>query len=329
VAVGVAAWLWWRSDSSLATPAITASDTPTTAAANSEPSAAIPSMIGNATACRAIPKYTQALGFGSDAFLSTSERTLTGLALIAPGKDGGERRTYQHPSWTSAGYLGPTALDKEGNLYVAPAPRVNLIDNPLENQNTLYRVDSNSQEMARLIQLPALRPPSQQNPYGILGLAYDCETNSLYISSVAGSTRKEEIGRIYRVDLGKGAVAAQLENVDAIGLAVFNGVRDKRLYFASARNQEIRSLVLDTAGNFMGTPRSELSLAGLGPDGNDKGRRISFAPGTDANYYMVINGAKFNYNLAPPPSTAIPTVYRFRYNTADDTWSLYEVGSTN
>jgi hypothetical protein len=285
--------------------------------ATAAPAATATGPIGGVTGCRQQPKFTQDIGFSRSALLSTAERTVKGMILYDPQPDG-PPRAYQHPSWSSAGYLGPNAIDKDGNIYVAPAPRVNLIDNPPANQNKVHRVDTATGVMSEYVNLPAVQAPSLSNPYGILGMAYDCDTHSLYVSSVAGSTRRDENGRIFRIDLAAGKVAAVFEGTDAIGVAVFNGSRGKRLYFGSARTQDVRSIALDHQGDFTGTPRSEFSLQGLGPEGNDKVRKITFERGEG----MVVNGTKFNYNLAPPPAQQRPTAYRYRYAAATDSWSF-------
>jgi hypothetical protein len=306
VLIGGGAWLISRSANTPSAPVSAASAAPV-------------GMIGGVTACRQQPKFTLAIGFSRSALLSTADRTVKGMILYEPQPDG-PPRSYQHPSWSSAGYLGPNAIDKDGNIYLAPAPRVNLIDNPPAVQNKIYKVDTNTGEMAEFINLPAVRSPSLTNPYGVLGLAYDCDTHSLYATTVAGSSRREAVGRIYRIDLNTGKVASQLNDLDAIGLVVFNGAQGKRLYFGSARTQDVLSAPLDGEGNFSGQPRVEFSLEGLGPEGNDKVRKITIERGND----MVINGTKFTYNLAPPAAQLRPMTYRYRYDPATDLWSFVD-----
>jgi hypothetical protein len=248
--------------------------------------------------------------------LSTAERTVKGLILIEPGQDGQSSRTYQHPSWTLGGYLGPNTFDAKGNLYVAPSPRVSLSENPPEKQNTIYKVDGETGVMTTFITLPAALPVTLRNPYGVMGLTYDCETQSLYASSVAGSTRNDMVGRVYKIDVNTGQVTSQLDNIDGIGVGVFNTAQGKRLYIGSARTQDVLSVVLTPQGDFAGAPRVEFSLANLGPDGNDKARKISF----DKASNMLVNGTKFNYNLAPPPAQQRPMTYRFRFDPASTGW---------
>ncbi len=269
--------------------------------------------IGQVQGCRRVPRFAAKQGFGSVTF-STEDRTTTGLKMI----DGGDpNHVYQHPSWASAGALGPVLADGQGNLYLAPVPRINLIDNPPGLQNRIYRVDSESGEMSPYIDLPAAGPPTRDNAYGALALALDCDTNSLYVSSVAGSTRSEERGRIFRIDLASGTVAGMLENIDAIGVGVFNTARGKRLYFGPARVSEVRSVALDTNGNFAGQMRVEVPLTAPGASGSDRARRITFTDGGE----MQVNGRQFDFNMVA--NTFQPRLlYVFQYQLADDSWKF-------
>ena len=268
--------------------------------------------IGAVTSCQQVPPFVRALGFGNKAAFSTSDRKIQGLILLE-----GERK-YQHPSWKFAGSLAPITRDGRGNTFAAPAPWIDVLENKPDEQNKVYRVDGQTQEMKLFSDLPKAVAPTSQNPYGVLGLSFDCDTNSLYASSVSGSTRSEISGRIFQLS-ADGKVLSQLEKTDAIGLAVFNSAKDKRLYFGQARNSEIWSIALDEKGNFAGEARQEVSMENLGTRGDDKARRINFSPQNE----MIVFGIEFGFNLIAPTEKQ-ETIYRFRYDAAKDVWSYIE-----
>jgi len=280
-----------------------------------------PGKLGGVTACRQLPGFVAAQGFDPNtAALSTSDDRRMGLVLIQPDGAGGQN-VYQHPTWDDAGWLGGLTLDENGNVYVVPAPRISLLDNAPVKQTQLYRVDSATGELAVLLDLPAAAPPSQTNPYGLMGVTYDCETRSLYVSSIAGSTRAAEVGRLFRVELGaQPRVAAQFDGVDAIGLGVFNGRKDKRLYFGSARTSEVLSLALDARGNFTGPARVDFSLAEHDPRGDDKARRLTFSDAAG----LRVDAVKFNYNLVAS-SEHRQNQYQYAYDSNTDGWVLLDV----
>lgn len=266
--------------------------------------------IGGTLDCRARPKFAAKAGFTAGSALSTGSEELPGLVLV-DARDPGH--TFQHASWLSHGSLGPLTYDAEGNVYVAPTPNMDLLENPPEAQNTIYKVDTHSGEMDEFVRLAPAGPLSAENPFGILGLTYDCETRSLYASSVAGSSRRSELGRILRIDPLQARETDALLDVDAMGLAVFRGSRDRRLYFGSARRPELWSVALDERGGFFGPARREFVLPGW----TDKARRIVF----DGEGGMEVFGVPFVFNLTVG-ADAPENVYGFSYEPATDAWAL-------
>lgn len=268
--------------------------------------------VGSVALCRAIPRFVAQQGFTSQALLSTSERWTMGLVLVE-GQN--KEKTWQHASWKSGGWLAGIHLDERGNVYTVPAPRISVLGNNPKAQNTVFKVDSLTAQMTQLAALPAAAPPNEQNPYGALGLAYDCETRLLYVTSIAGSTRNKEVGRIFALDPNNGSIRSVLDEVDAFGLALFKTGKEKRLYFGKAREAQIWSVVVDASGKFAGKPRFELSLEGMGPRGDDRARRINFSPENE----MLVWGVEFSFNLVAPTEKQ-ETLYRFRFLPAKDQW---------
>lgn len=281
---------------------------------SSEPKLATNWNVGPVNQCHGSPQFPiTKLGFSRSVVFSTSERLNKGLELIEPGPNGDltSGKHYQDPTWTMGGYLGVFVVDSQGNVYVAPSPRISLLDNPPDKANILYKVDSVTGVMSQYINLPSAAPPSPENPYGILALSFDCDTNSLYVTTVMGSTRTAQVGRIYRIDVGTGKVAAEFDNVDAFGVSGFNFSTGKRLFFGSARTPEIFSIALDGNGNFWGEPRQEIVLTGT----YNKPRRLDF----DQRGQMLVRGIDFNFTLSAT-SEDRRTDYVFDYDDANSKW---------
>lgn len=219
------------------------------------PSATTPSivavdpMLRSVTGCRQLPVFTGQLELTDSAFFGTNVAGHTGLAIADPAANS----VLQDDTWDDAGNLGPYVLDGLGNVWTAPVPLTSLELNPPEQQNTIYRVDTNTAKMVKYVELLPARPPSEFNPFGIVGLAYDCETNSLYAASLMGSTPTEEVGRVFRVDLDENTATIVLEGVDVMGVGVADTTEGKRLYYGLARSGEVRSLPLDANGDTAGT----------------------------------------------------------------------------
>lgn len=267
---------------------------------------------GPATWCQGFPEFVADAGFGSNVFIDTSQQLHTGLVIREAAEDG---RIYQHPSWDDAGNVGPYAIDRDGNIYVAPVPLVSMHSNRPEDQNRVFRVDGQTGEMVPYADLPWAATPSGANPYGVVGLAYDCDSHSLYASSVAGSDAGEERGRIHRIDLGTGESSTAYEGHDALGLAVFTGGSGKRLYYGSARRPAIYSVAVAADGGLQGAPRLELDLARLPGSSYDKIARIRFTP----DGMMTAKGVEFSYSLKAASDPGA-NVYTLLYDSTTDAW---------
>jgi len=278
----------------------------------------------NAQDCRRPPKFAAKLGFNpSRSALSSTEKHTRGVVLIelgdAKNENSNRQKTHQDPSWKTAGHLGAIATDKNGDSYILTNANVNMLYNPKEDQNNIYKIDTHTGKMSLFVRLPGNGLPNPHNAYGGMSSFYDCDNHQLIVTSLAGSTQFKEIGRIFSVDLATKKVSVLVDNIDAMGIAISNVEGKRKLYFGKARSPKIFSVALDAQNNLISKPRECISLDGLGPRGDDKARRIRF----ERNGNIKIYGIDFLYNLSAP-SVKHETVYRFKF--VGGRWTLVGMG---
>ena len=252
--------------------------------------------------------------------LSTQEPGFMGLVLVQFPRneaDSASRKTYQDRSWSQYGWMGVLTSDIDGNTYTFP--KASTAVNPLSEMNKIYKVDTETGNMAVLTELPKADSGAGVVPFAVLGIFYDCHGKKIYASSVAGSTADKEKGVIYAVDPENGNIVDKLEGHDAIGVFVGGVTGEKRLYFGSARSSDIYSVELTKSGKFKGDVRKECTLKNLGPRGNDKAGRIRF----DANGNMMVYGVEFNYSLAGQ-SEKTETLYQFTFEKSSKKWVVIQ-----
>jgi hypothetical protein len=267
--------------------------------------------------CKRQPAFLRQVGFNpSRSAFSTSEKTTMGLVLVELGNQGAGRK-YQHPSWNMCGWAGPLLLDQFGNCFVAPVPVISILNNPPALQNRIYKVDAASGVMQLFTELPVADSIPDSNPYGILGFAYLCETNTLYVSTVQGSSRGQEKGVVYALDATTGAMLDQMTGMDVLGMGVSYMPGYRSLYLGSARTSDVYEVELTKKGKFKGKPELAFSLAMQGPRGDDKVRRIRF----DQNGNMLVYGVEFNFNLTAPTEKQ-ETVYQYQWNEDSKSWQF-------
>ena len=270
--------------------------------------------------CKLIPPFVGRLGFNTKkSYFSTSEKKTMGLVLLEAvdpqNLQAGAVKKYQDSSWKKAGWLAPIQLDDRGNIFTAPAPFINVLNNPAADQNTIYRISGGTGEMEAFAKLRLPDSLTDQNPYGIIGMVYLCESGSLYVSTIAGSNRNYEKGAIYQVNAATGKTEDQLTGMDVLGMGIAYTSGERRLFFGKARTPDVYSVALDKKGSFAGKPQFEFSLSGMGPRGDDKVRRIK--TGKDGS--LEVYGMEFNFNLIAPTEKQ-EAVYQFAYNEAGKKW---------
>ena len=269
--------------------------------------------------CKGSPPFVKHVaGFNTGkSYFSTSEIRKMGLVLVEnQGPESKQPiRYYQHPSWQKAGWLSPIQIDENGNIYTAPAPFINVLDNPVEKQNTIYKIDAIKGEMNEFIKLPQPDSLNNNNPYGVLGLTYLCNPGVLYASTIAGSNRYTEQGAIYAIDIKSAKIKDRISGIDAMGMGITSIRGQKELFFGTGRSPAVFSVSLGNDGRFKSKPVTEFSLEGLGPRGDDKVRRIR----TDQDGNLIIYGIEFNYNLIAPREKP-ETVYEFFYDANQKKW---------
>lgn len=278
--------------------------------------------------CRAKPGFIDRINGidGKRAAISTTELNVNGLTLVEleqPQFPNSKRlKTYQHESWKMAGSVGPFTLDQFGNIYIVPSPKVNVLENPIKDQNIIYVVNSGTGIMEPLINLPydsTLLTSNFRNPFGLIGITYDCEDFTLFASSVLGSTPEIEKGVIFHINPFNKKIISALKNIDAFGMIPIQMGNEKRLLYGLARTGDVYSVLLDNKGQFVGKPRKEFSLEGLGERGDDKVRKFKVNKEGDLEVY----GLQFYYNLTAPTEKP-ESKYVFHYNSNAMTWSLSE-----
>ncbi len=274
--------------------------------------------VGGVYNCGAMPPFVNSLDLKEPLVIDTSIARLPGVVIRELS---GDKKMYQKRGWKITGHVGSTVRDSTGAIYAAPSPSISLDTNPLSKRNTVYRINPESGEIEVFIKLPLPKNESQKNPFGVTSLAIDCETSSLYISSVAGSTPQKQAGTIYQVDLKSGDILSQINGIDALGIAVFKTRGGKRLYYGEARSSSLNSLALNKSGAFTlaQSPRYLLSLLAIKNGDSTQIRKIRFDQNPERGLVMILDETEFSYRMATESGRQYRK-YRFLYDVSRDEW---------
>ena len=274
--------------------------------------------LGPADYCTVLPVFLEKYPLKKNVAIDLSQTICKGICFreaITGGK------ILKHPQWDDFGAFGPYALDEKGNIYLAPIPFVSVDEHDPREQNRIYRLDTDSGRIVPFMTLPDEVPYNPQNPYNILGLAYDCDTRSLYVATVRGSSFDKELGRIYQIYVPKKKIVDVVDGIDAMGLAVWNDSDSKYLYYGSARTPEVYRIRLGRRGELSThKPEKVLTLSQYSGGRDDRCHRIRFL----RDHTMLLKGVEFDYTLRSQ-SDVRRNIYRFRYQPKTKSWKFVDV----
>ncbi len=267
--------------------------------------------------CRSTPQFVAAVATSPDVALATDGREM-GLALRSAS---GSAPVYQHPTWDDAGYLGAIVYDRQGNVYAAPTPRLSLVDNPLAGAATLWRADTASGALRPFATLPGAA--SERNPFGVLGLFYACDLETIYAGSVLGSTPSQERGGVVAIRLPAGEQTWLLEGSDVMGVLLVRQGAGYTLYAGLARRPEILALPLDAQGRPAGAAATLIDLADAGATPQERARKLRLV-GDELRVDLV----PFTFSLQAAASDT-PQLRRavWAWDAAAGAWALRQVAT--
>lgn len=260
--------------------------------------------------CKKLPVFTKDLEISSPKMaFSTAEKRGMGIWLV----DYTTGRKYQDSTWDDYGYLGQISTSNTGEVFVLPIPLINTLKEPATGYNSLYSINPTTGKLAPVIQFSKKQTELEQ-PYGGLGITFDCSANVVYVSSVYGSTKAQERGVIYAVDVASRSVIDSVEGIDAFGCLVLGVTGTKKLFYGSARTSTIYAIELDKSGKFMGTPSKQFTIDMLGPRGDDVAKKLTYKDNK-----LHVTGYEFSYTLHAPTEIE-ETYYQFSFDTSSKTW---------
>ncbi len=273
-----------------------------------------PSFLDTLSVCKSVKKnmvFTTGLKYKQGLFFTSSTDILADICY------------YQHPTWQKAGTLGRFFIEPLGDIYVVPVPYINTYYNDFDKQNTLYKVESNTGIMDSVFRLTGWDKINNHNPFGLMGITYDCSAQSLYVSTIAGSNFDKNNGKIYKIEITNKEeliLKDSIEGINALSLAMVNIGGVKRLLYGDADVSEVRSIVLDQYGNFTKFSHTEIKLDIDHFMTSHKAVGIRFLSDTK----VEIEGVYFDFTLAIPGSHE-KNLYTYEWNHSSKKWELIQV----
>ena len=263
-------------------------------------SATVPSGPITLDSCNGTPPFATDAGM-IDPVFTTATRESQGLVVIFDNGQG-QQGSFVHPSYGDAGDLGTITISPNGEVFTVPRPAIDVLENPAEERNTIFRVDPETGVLSAWAELPLVHEPLDQ-PFGIMGLAVDCTEPFLYATSLTGTTPEEEGGSLWRIDRRTREAELIYEGFDATSIAVGSSLGRRVLVIGAARTG---ALYVAPVTDQLPAPALLSRLEGVGATLSV--RAIKLRPDTTAPVRMVATVIDFDFSLRAQPAQATQTI---------------------
>ncbi len=185
--------------------------------------------------CVKLPDFLKRMKIRQPVVIDLSQKKFKGIALY----HGKKLQKVLHPKmWEKYGHFGTYALDKQGNIFLAPTPFISIKPNTFDLQTNIYKLNSTTGRIEIFMHFEDVHP-SAYNPYGISSLVYDCDDHTLWVSAIDETSYEKQRGVIYHIDIKTKKVLQKLEGLDALTLAIVVGKKGKHLLVGASRESAL------------------------------------------------------------------------------------------
>ena len=215
--------------------------------------------------CAKLPDFLKRMKISEPVIIDLSQKRFKGIALY----HGKNFQEILHPKmWEKYEHFSTYALDRYGNIFLAPSPFISITSKTFDLQTNIYKLDSKTGQIEIFMYLKDVHP-SAYNPHGINTVVYDCDDESLWVSAIDETTYEKQRGVIYHIDIKTKTVLQKLEGLDALTLALVSGEKGKYLLVGAGRESALYAYEI-IKNRAVPEPKKLFSL----PDTNQYMRKI-------------------------------------------------------
>ena len=258
--------------------------------------------------CARIPTFLYKLGIKRP-IIDLSQMRYKGIAFyFGPNFN----KVLHKKEWEAFDALGTYTIDRYGNIYLTPNPFISIKPTTFNLQKAIYKLDSQSGKLTRWLVIDDVKP-NATNPYGLISIVYDCDSNNLFTSSIDQSNYKEQKGRIYKINPKTKEVQRLVKGFDALTINILHSKSGKFLIAGSARDNGVYAF----AFNKDKLEPKAIKLFEL-PNPNLRVRKIKVL----GKNQLKLEAIKFNYSLIAETNKKQRVEYIATYNPKNSTWQI-------
>ena len=259
--------------------------------------------------CVQLPKFLEKQKIANPIMIDLTQQRFTGIGFLH-GK--GLKQTLHSRAWERYEHFSTYALDKVGNLYLAPMPFISIKPTTFNLQKNIYKMDSETSKLSIFMHFDDVHP-SISNPYGIISIVYDCDDDTLWVSAIDETDYSSENGVIYHIDIKTKSVLQRIEGFDAFTIKLLRTDKDKYLLAGSARDNGLYAFTFNQ-GVLLPKPKKLLELA----QPEEHIRKIKILDKNKLELQIV----SFAYTMVTETSDKYRVLYQAEKKNLSSEWKL-------
>ena len=258
--------------------------------------------------CARIPTFLYSMGIKRP-IIDLSQMHYKGIAFYYGPKF---TKVLHKKEWERYDALGTYTIDRLGNIYLTPNPFISIRPSTFNLQKAIYKMDSKSGKLTRWMEIDDVKP-NHNNPYGLISVIYDCDTDTLIASSIDESNYKAQKGVIYQINPKNQDIVNRVEGFDALTINILHTNGSKYLIAGSARDNSVYAFTFK-GSKLISTPHKLFEL----PNPRLRVRKIKVI----GKNSLKLEAIKFNYSLVAETNKKQRFAYIATYNPTDSTWQI-------
>ncbi len=259
--------------------------------------------------CMVSPKFLKKQSIPQPVIIDLSQQRYKGIALLY----GEKLQNVLHPKqWEKYEHLGTYTLDRKGNIYLAPIPFISISPHTFELQRNVYKVDTDTGELSIWMHFDEVHPDGH-NPYGVVAIVYDCDDDSLWVSTIDESDYRHQRGVIYHIDTKTRKILQRSEGFDALSLQILHTNMGKLLLAGSAKDGGLYAFTVENGSLKTDT----VKLLDM-PASNERIRKIKIR----GHNHLELQSIPFTYTLIAQTANDDRTHYDAYYDEKNHHWII-------
>jgi len=262
--------------------------------------------------CQQLPMFLKEANLPQPFMIDLSQKQAKGINFLYGKRF---KQNLHYKDWERYDHFSTYTLDKQGNTYLTPMPFISIEPSTFNLQKNIYILDTYTAKLSIWMQLDEVLPTGS-NPYGVMAVAYDCDDETLWVSTIDQTDYQTQKGRLYHIDIKTKRILQRIEGFDALTLSILHTTHKKYLLAGSAKEQGLYAFTYENQ-MLLPIPKKLFDL----PNPNAHIRKIKVI----GSNTLSLETIPFAYTLVTQTSQHYRTLYQAKLSDINKRWQIKKI----